>query len=152
MAKGGARANAGRKPANVETFTPKVVRSTDPLLSPPDDLADAQRAVWVRLAEHSIANGTLTAATVEGFRYLCEVTAKCGALEARIDADGWTFQKVTVDGAGQEQIEDKRHPLWGTLAALMLRREAGLVKYGLIANGKPVASKPVAENPWAKLS
>ena len=52
---------------------------------------------------------------------------------------------MTVDGSGQEHREERRHTLWTTLQAFVLRREQAYRAFGLLAAGKP-APKPAAQD------
>jgi hypothetical protein len=81
------------------------------VVSPPEDLPEGQKKVWLELAPHAAAERTLTEATANGFRDLCEAIVVRDKLLAQIEQDGWTFLKVTVDAAGQEHQETKAHPL-----------------------------------------
>lgn len=159
MGRGGARVGAGRKPASVYVLPPAVTGSAPAVsvgsgvsMEAPAHLTEAERAVWVRYAPLAQQRGTLTEATVPGFEYLCSVVAQYEALRDRIDADGWTFVKVTIDGSGQEHQEQRRHTLWSPLQAFALRREQALRSYGLLANGKPPGGGPAPVNPWADIA
>lgn len=158
MPKGGKRTGAGR---------PRKLRavprdpSADPLvverlsvLPPPNDLVDDEAEHWRTLAPLATAMGTLSASTVPGFRHLCHIRARIAATVAQIDADGWTFTKITIDGSGQEHQEPKRHPLFPVLQNLYLRQEYALRSFRLMPEGKAItAPQEVApSNAWAKLA
>jgi len=159
MPKGGKRPGAGRPikfgvvprdPAADASVMKGLV-----VLEPPADIEADDASVWRDLAPIATALGTLSASTVPGFRHLCQVTARSTAIAARIDAEGWTFLKVTIDGSGQEHTEPRKHPLWSVLQNLYLRREYGLRSFKLLPDGKPVTAPTgasVATNAWAKLA
>jgi hypothetical protein len=83
MARGGARSGAGRKPkgARVLNLHGGRVRAAKPVeeapsvplvpVSCPEDLPEDSKAVWLELAPHAHAAGTLTPQTVSAFVLLC---------------------------------------------------------------------------------
>ena len=144
---------AGKKPIR------GVIRGgveTDPGVSavPPADLPGEQRDFWGRYAGLAIEKRTLTTHTVAAFLLLCELDAEKRAVKATIEADGRTFLKVTVDGAGVEHQELKAHPLTSNYGRLAKSVETLMARFGLAPFGKaelPMAKK-VAVNPWAQVA
>jgi hypothetical protein len=117
----------------------------------PEHLSEAERAVWERYAPLAHGAGMLPPAKEPGFEHLCEIVATYQALKQRIDSEGWTFMKVTVDGSGQEHQEEKRHALWSQLQTFAVRRESALRSYGLFANGRPASTGAPSANPWSTI-
>lgn len=160
MPRGGARTGAGRKPQRprVQTFTPAVHQGgrADAAVSliPPEDLPTDEREFWHRYAPNAIEKGTLTPNTLAGFRLLCEMDAEKRKTRAKMDEDGRTFLKVTVDGAGVEHQELKAHPLTSTYGRLAKAVEALMARFGLAPFGKaePAARTKPAVNPFAQVA
>lgn len=158
MARGGARLGAGRKPQAMYVVPQGAAASTtggevikgEPI-PPPEHLSEAKRAVWERFAPQAHAIGTLIPGKEGGFELLCDVTAKYEAIERIIDTEGWTYLKVTIDGAGQEHQEQKRHTLWPQLAIFAVRRQQALKEFCLTANGRPSSSGAPVANPWSTI-
>ena len=150
MAKGGARVGTGPK----GKASLRVVTAEDgpDVRVPPDDLPADQAAVWRRLAPLAIEAGTLVGRTVPGFRLLCKLTVMETSMAAVLADERWTFAKVTIDGAGQEQQEIKAHPLCTHHKGLAQRIESLMGRYAIVPFGKPVGDPPkrktVAQNPW----
>jgi hypothetical protein len=136
--KGGFRTGAGAKGLGQMTTLP------DPELSeePPSDLPEEQQAFWRKNAPLAIENGTLRKQTEQAFRLLCEQDAEKTAVWRQIVADGRTFLKVTVDGAGVEHRELKRHTLYSVYTTLNGLIRVGLKDFNLSAFGKPLAALP----------
>lgn len=160
MAHGGHRVGAGRKP-KAKPFTPVIHPGGKPEMQagevsglPPEDMPVEQRDFWHRYAVLAIEKGTLTAHTVAAFRLLCELDSEKRATKAAMDADGRTFIKVTVDGAGVEHQELKAHPLTGAYGRLAKAVEALMARFGLAPFGKAEAGvrKQAAANPWAQVA
>src|SRR5688572_33152071 len=151
MPKGGARVGSGQKPTKTLPF---VLNDEDrKLLRPPANLPENQREFWETYAPLAMEKRTLTAHTVGGFRLLCETDAEKTAVKATIEADGRTFIKVTVDGAGVEHQELKAHPLTSAYGRLAKAVETLMARFGLAPFGKaelPIAKKAAA-NPWAQV-
>ena len=149
---GGGRTHAGRKPLDANLASVRGSRdrgtrpSTDvlaaavadlPVVDAPADLTEAQAAVWAELAPHALRLLTLTPETAMAFRDLCEAVVERRGMAATIAADGRTYQKTTVDGAGQEHTELKAHPLITHERGMRQRVEAGMARFRLTADGKP---------------
>jgi phage terminase small subunit len=129
---------------------------SDPGVSalPPENLPAEQREFWHSYAGLAIEKRTLTSHTVAAFLLLCELDAEKRAVKATIEADGRTFLKVTVDGAGVEHQELKAHPLTSAYGRLAKAVETLMARFGLAPFGKaelPMAKK-VAANPWAQVA
>ena len=163
MGWGGARVGAGKKPkgehairnrsslAVVASQAPTFEGADDPVsVLPPEDLPTDERAFWQENAPKAIAQGTLTWRTVSGFRLLCEQDADRLKIKKTVDKDGWTFIKVTVDGAGQEHQELKAHPLIRDYRALCKSVETLMARFKLAPFGKAeIQVKPKRDvNPW----
>src|SRR5690606_19147176 len=127
MPRGGRRVGAGRPPKLAVLPPPPPPDEAAKLLTPPDDLTTDETRVWEECAPLAVANGTLTAATLPGFRYLCEVTVRYRALAAIIDAEGWQQEHVQTQmdesGGGIQIVQRKAHPLWTKLEQFARRRE-----------------------------
>lgn len=83
----------------------------------PNDLNPEERAVWLELAPHATANGTLTDATSLGFRLLCRNVV----LERQFSAS------VMDRGCANHR-------------GLIQRIDAELLRFNLAPCGKPVAA------------
>lgn len=118
---------------------------------PLDGLSDAERAVWVRWAPLAYAAGFLPPIRELGFAKLCKDIALGNELRRRLDEEGWTFTKVTIDGAGQEHSEQKRHPLWTPLQNTSMRVDQGMKAFGLTSDGRPSGNGGAAANEWSAI-
>jgi hypothetical protein len=107
----------------------------------PAGMSSGEQAVWNQLAPLAIQERTLTEVTAERFRLLCRAIVREGQMDEQIQKDGWTYQKVTIDGSGQEHTEIKAHPLCGQHRGMMQRCEAGMVAFRLSPTGKALATK-----------
>jgi hypothetical protein len=150
---GGARMGSGQKP---QKSVPPVDEAALALAEPPDGLRNEYRAFWQAYAPLAIEKRTLTRHTVPSFGLLCEVEHQKRLTLETIEAQGRTFIKVTVDGAGVEHQELKAHPLTGAYGRLAKAAEALMARFGLAPFGKPEQpigkSKPAAANPWAQVA
>lgn len=156
MARGGARLGSGPKPRSMYVVPQGAAATTgakpgpqSPPPEPEEGLSKAERAIWVRWAPHAHEAGMLSPAKQLGFAKLCKDIALYDELKRRLDAEGWTFQKVTIDGSGKKHREQKRHTLWGPLQNVSVRVEQGLTRFGLTANGRPASGSSPRANPWA---
>lgn len=151
MARGGRRPGAGRKPkseaeraldgnANHKgrvlthpAASTYVVPPALPALDEsdcPNDLSFDERKVWLELAPHAIANGTLTDATALSFRLLC--------------------RNVVLERAFANSVNDKGS---ANHRGILQRVDAELLRFNLSPCGKPMVepvSKPVADPREAK--
>lgn len=135
---GGARPGAGRKPkdralAKLQGSRQRsVVRFPDrvgavpvaPAAPPipvdvvcPEDLPDAAKVVWARLAPHAVAACTLTVGTADAFALLC--------------------RQVVLE----RSLSESRDAGLASHRGMMQRVEAGLVRFSLAPMGKPLAPK-----------
>ena len=153
---GGARPNSGpgRQPGS-KRWKQEQEKAGEPKPPPvpvamPKDLPAEQSAEWVRLAPLALEARTLTPATADAFVELLEAIVLKRAMLAQVEAEGLTFAKVSVDGAGVEHLEPKAHPLLSRHAALMVRVENGRQRFRLIPMGKEIVPAKEAEaDPFA---
>jgi hypothetical protein len=121
------------------------------ILEPPAELEPAVAAVWSALAPHAAHARTLTHGTATAFRDLCEAIVLRRTMLRQIAADGLTIGRRLVDDAGVEYLERRAHPLLTHQRNMLQRIEAGMVRYGLLPIGKPLADPaPAAADPWAE--
>lgn len=151
----GGQPGVGRKPKDQQTaFVHGREGSKAPTVQPlepvrmPSDLPEAQKVVWAELAPHARQARTLSPATAGAFRDLCDAIVLKRAMADRIEADGLTYTKVSVDGAGVEHQELKAHPLISQHRGMMQRVEAGLVRFRLAPIGKELAAPVEPEDPF----
>lgn len=118
---------------------------------PPEDLPADQRDFWHRNAPKAVAQGTLTARTVEAFRMLCELDTERRATKQTIDEQGRTYIKAWTDSSGQEHEELKAHPMVARYDRLSKQVENLLARFKLAPFGKAemVAKPKPAANPWS---
>ena len=144
---------SGRKPKRDRVVVPMVghrapvrpeLSPVDPveregLLKAPEDLPDEVRAVWHRLADHAVAERTLTPATSEGFLQLCQQLTYLEQMVTRINH----LRADTKEASSYLQ----------TFLKLSQRVDSSLARFKLTALGKPaVSDKPkAAANPWVAL-
>lgn len=134
MPRGGARKGAGRKKKiRADMELAQVVRhpSSVPLIpieveefDAPDDLTLDERRVWMELAPHAFANGTLTKASSLAFRILCRNVV----LERRFG------NSVTEQGNASHR-------------GLIQRVDSELLAFGLAPCGKPMAGAQPVQKP-----
>ena len=156
LGSGGFRQGAGRKSKGARILAlhggrdrkptqPDVTRPIAAAVPMPKLLAD-QRAVWQELAPLARAAGTLTVGTAGSFRDLCRAIVVRNGMWAKIQQDGWTYLKVSVDGAGVEHRELKKHPLISDHRGWEQRVEAGRMRFRLAPIGKELGEPvPVAD-------
>lgn len=140
---GGRRPGSGRKPKSAELRAldggashsakvlsyPSAGKPPEPELpkvdesDAPDELTFEQRQIWLELAPHAMANGTLTAATALGFRMLCK--------------------NVALERAYAASVMDRGGP---NHRGLIQRIDAELLRFNLAPCGKPI-SAGLAERP-----
>lgn len=92
----------------------------------PTDLDEVAREVWTQLAPHALAARTLTAGMVTAFALLCRSIV----LEKRLS--------LSTD------IGQASH------RGMIQRVEAGLVRFGLAPNGKPITPEVQSVDPFAE--
>ncbi len=158
---GGHRSGAGRKASDASlvglrggqdrrVVRPSVVASTEPVDCPEGASAEVA-AVWSELAPHAAKAGTLFPGTASAFLRLCKAVVKHDRWEARIEAEGETQIKVSVDGAGVEHQELKAHPLIARAQSLDAHIFGRFKDFAINPFGKPLAAaqeKPA--DPFAK--
>lgn len=133
---GGTRPGAGKKPSG------EIDWSTPPEpVEMPGYLTEEAQVVWQSNAPHALEARTLVPATAESFAEFCETVVRARTLWKRIEKDGLTFLKVSVDGAGVEHQEPKKHPLLAEHRGLMVRIETGRQRFKLAPIGKPIQGK-----------
>ena len=155
MGRGGHRPGSGRKPGpqgprvlvGMPSRQPVVTVPIAPvdegerqrLLTAPDGLSKEAQLVWIKLAEHAIAERTLTPATAAGFAQLCQQWVYLDALDKKIQHLGPDTKEAS--------------PYFQTWKAVVMRVDASLARFKLTAFGKPATKeKPkAAVNPWAQL-
>lgn len=162
MPRGGFRFGAGRKPKAARVLAlhgsrraPKNATAPEskpeaPLepVKTPAGLAEDEQAVWDELSGHATAQGTLRPATVAAFRDLCGLRARAARWLRRIEAEGETFMKVSVDGAGVEHQEPKAHPLMARYNAALIRIETGMARFKLAPTGKELTATVKEVDPF----
>lgn len=162
MSRGGKRPGAGRKPkdnrgivlslAGERLASPPAYQMVEvpsvpgyeghALMMPPGGLTEAEQAAWVAHAPLALSQETLCAATVPGFRELCQLFVHQGELSARITHLGRTSAEA-----------DRLLKRWEKGAVLL---NGKMKDFKLTAFGKPeaaaVKSKKPALNPWAQVA
>ena len=140
----GGHPGAGRKPAEeLGEIVPVEM---------PQGMSEAEQTVWARLAPKALQRGTLTPETSDRFALFCRASVMEQSMAAKIQADGWTYISVTVDGSGQERETLKAHPLCGAHRGMMQRVEAGMLAFRIAPIGKPlVAGKVKAKSALEEL-
>ena len=93
----------------------------------PNDLTADERNVWLELAPHGFAAGTLTRATSYGFRLLCRNIVLERELAANVEQRG---------GANHR--------------GLIQRIDAELARFVLAPMGKPLVEQKAPEDEWAQ--
>lgn len=169
MPRGGKRVGAGRKPKTRKerwlggdashyglSLVPKSAEAAGvvegaadmppvaevvPISDAPAVLMAAERPFWDWYAPQATAKGTLTTETAPGFVLLCQVAARRSRLWGQIDTDGDKYEAVVVDGAGQERVSLKAHPLLSHARGLDMRLEQLLARYGIASAGKTADDK-----------
>lgn len=125
---------------DVETAEPTKAEVI-PIGDAPAVLTAAERPFWDWYSPQALAKGTLTTETAPGFVLLCQVAARRARLWAQVDADGDKYEAVVVDGAGQERVSLKAHPLLTHARGLDMRLEQHLARFGITSGGKAVEDK-----------
>lgn len=131
---GGRRPGAGRKPKFKVVPPPSANSDAGAAecteVAVPETLTADQRAVWLQLAPHAVARGTLTRATAMSFELLCRNVV----LERTIARDA-------------EQVGGANH------RGVIQRIDAEMLAFDLRPNGKPHGAvvKPGSEQPKSRL-
>lgn len=145
----------GSGPKPRQPFAPEAIDGgKSPLAEPPVDLPEPQRAFWRQWARHAVEAGTLNDRTSAGWRLLCNLEARMRRYEEQLERDGDTFEKVVIDGSGQEHRELKAHPLVAKHLALANKVDGLMSKFRLTAFGKAesVPRPKTSLSPWAKVA
>jgi len=140
---GGARIGAGRRKRGFDALVlsggakaadrPAQVPVT--LLDAPADLREDERLYWNTWAPFACRARTLTPATVEEFRALCEMVIECEALLLERRREGWTPRGLAL-------LREYR--------SLRMRIEVGRRAFQLAPVGKPMEdTKPAEADPFA---
>lgn len=120
----------------------------------PSDMSAAQSSVWDALAPLALAARTLTPATAFALQQLCKIIVLEQRMADEIDAKGLTTAALDTqmdpDGGGSQSIQEKAHPLLSRQAALLVRIEAGLTRFGLAPMGRPMAEPESPADEWAE--
>lgn len=152
---GGHRSGAGGKLSEARILGLIGPRQDDaasvPEIACPSGCSPEVAAIWADLAEHALKARTLVASTQTAFRRMCEAIARHAVMQQTIDADGLTYLKVTIDGAGSEHTEVKAHPLISRAASLENAIRSWMKDFAIHPFGKPVIEpKAAAVDPFAK--
>jgi hypothetical protein len=156
---GGARSGSGPKPRSARVVSLRGGRAGLPddaslpeQVVRPAALSAKEAAQWDGLASHAIEHGTLVPSTVAAFVLLCKLSVMADEMYSTLLEDGFTYIKVTVDGAGKQHDELKAHPLVSQHRNTIQRIESLMVKFKVAPMGKPVdpvRKKKANTNPWA---
>lgn len=146
-----------RKPRGQQQSDARTAAASLPILPPPDDISDAARRHWLRLAPDAAAHRTLTPHEAFAFQELCEAIVWRDRLKRQIEEDGLTFESRHVEhqaaGADREEIiesrEIKKHPLLPDHRGWQQRVEAGMARFKLTPMGKEVVPAEAPKDEWA---
>ena len=176
MPRGGKRLGAGRKPKTRKerwlggqaghrpmplTVVPKKppkVFSADLTVQvvadipAPAILTEDEQAYWQLWAPMADRRGLLTDDTIPGFAELCQVARRKAMLWSEIMSSGLVYEVVTVDGAGQERREFKKHPLLTEWRGLVKQTELLMSRFGLTGDGKVQAAEEQPDDERAELA
>jgi phage terminase small subunit len=130
----------------------------DPItdVSAPRDLGKAERNYWTYYAPILLTRGLWTASARDVLRTYCESLVLRDRLQTVISADPLMAEVVTVDGAGQERISYKPHPLLTQLR--QVRLECRLHANDLSLSPMTASKMPetttagAADDKWSALS
>lgn len=154
---GGLRVGAGRKPFDSALrvlhggHRRQVVKHAPVVpVDPPNGLTEVELRAWYTEAPHALAAKTLTPGTAAEFADFCRTVVREREMWRQIERDGFTYLKVTIDGAGQEHQEIKAHPLMSRATALMVRIEQKRVKFRLAPMGKEITPVEPPKDEWAE--
>lgn len=155
---GGHRSGTGEKPSEARVLgligpSGGGVASLPPTveIACPAGLSPEIAAIWAELSPFAINARTLVPSTVSAFLRLCQSIVKHAQMMAKIEEDGLTFLKYSVDPTGTEHAEPKAHPLISRAHALDGFIRSGMKDFAINPFGKPVvepAAKPV--DPFAQ--
>ena len=148
MGKGGQRIGAGRRPKGLESLilsgTAKASeRGSAPppgppvsvtLIAAPPGLREDERLYWETWAPYACRARTLTPATADEFRALCEMVVDCEALLRERRLEGWTQRGLSL-------LREYR--------ALRMRIEVGRRAFQLAPVGKPMDDTESSADPFS---
>lgn len=90
--------------------------------------------------------------TVPGFVELCQVKRRAALLWSDVESSGVKYENVTVDGAGQERHEHKKHPLLTEWRGLVKQTELLMARFGLTGDGKVAVEQEQPDDERAELA
>lgn len=133
---GGLRIGSGAKPDDERSrslrgrqrrtrlASPAPAELARDLTQPPSELSNAEKRIWLELAPHAVAAGTLTVATAGDFCTLVQLTIEAAELLAARRVAGWTDEGRALSTAYRQVV---------------LRQEAKLRGFQLAPIGKPMS-------------
>lgn len=114
----------------------------------PAGLAGEARAEWGRMVDRLEQLGILSRVDDAVLVAYVELHADAARLQTAADAlPSPLFEKVTVDGSGQEHREPKVHPVFGQLRALRMAQRQYLVELGLTPASRARVTRPAFARP-----
>ena len=110
----------------------------------PVGLAGEALRVWGVLTELLRQQGTLSTVDGQALENHCKLAALVARLEAEVAAlPTLTFERVSIDGSGQEHREPRAHPLVSQLRAGRTAIRASLQEFGATPSSRTRVTKPV---------
>ena len=112
----------------------------------PKALTGEGAAEWERMVERFSLSGTLSLVDGAALYQYCRLHA--GAEQLQRDADRLTstwFEKVSVDGAGQEHREPKVHPVFAQLRQYRMALRVWLTEFGLTPAARSRVKLPTGD-------
>jgi hypothetical protein len=148
---GGRRSGTGSKLSAARVLGligPKGTAEPTPIaeIACPEGLSPDVAAIWAELAEHALKARTLVPSTVTAFTRLCKAVVRHAEMERQIAADGYTYLKISIDGAGTEHQEVKAHPLITRASSLDNTIRAWLKDFAIHPFGKPLVSQEAVQD------
>ena len=142
--------NPGRRALNDAEPQPDVA-----LPPKPATLSPVAAAEWDVTGPLLVSLGVLTVADGQAFQAYCELRADWEAIGARLKDDpDPVYEKITIDGSGQEHRELKPNPLYAMRDRVAGRLLMYFARFGMTPSdrSKIIAPKPVAKqrkDSWA---
>lgn len=122
---------------------------------PPKPLAGDAKEEWDRVVLALSDTGAISVVDGSVLYDYCRLFADAERLQKAVDAlEMPFFEKVTVDGAGQEHSEPKVHPGFAQLRAYRQALRSYLVEFGLTpaSRNRVKTLKPTTpQNEWAEI-